>query len=56
VNFGKGLGLNTKQINGVFQRFGKSKPKAINLIERSFLSKKMKKKYLDILEERYSKL
>jgi len=56
VNFGKELGLNTKQINGVFQRFGKNKPKAIDLIERSFLSKNMKKKYLNILEERYSKL
>ncbi len=56
VNFGIGLGLNLKQINAVFQRFKKIKPKAIILIKKSFLSKYMKKKYLDILEERYSKL
>ena len=56
VNFGIGLGLNTKQINAVFQRFEKNKPKAIDLIDKSFLSKNMKKMYLDILEKRYSKL
>lgn len=56
VNFGNGLGLNTKQINAVFQRFEKNKPKAIELIDKSFLSKNMKKMYLDILEERYTKL
>lgn len=56
VNFGKGLGLNPKQINIVFKRFEKNKPKAIDLIKKSFLSKKMKNMYLNILEERYSKL
>lgn len=56
VNFGIGLGLNTKQINTVFKRFDNNKPKAIDLIEKSFLSKNMKKKYLNILEERYAKL
>lgn len=56
VDFGIRLGLNIKQINAVFKRFEKNKPKAVDLIDKSFLSKNMKKKYLDVFEERYSKL
>jgi serine/threonine-protein kinase HipA len=51
--FGNGLGLNQKQIQGVFKRFEKNKPKAIHWINESFLSQEMKNEYLDLLEERY---
>jgi serine/threonine-protein kinase HipA len=51
--FGHGLGLNQKQIQGVFKRFEKNKPTAIHWINQSFLSQEMKNEYLDLLEERY---
>lgn len=51
--FADGLGLNQKQIQGVFKRFEKNKPKAIHWINQSFLSQEMKNEYLDLLEERY---
>lgn len=54
--FGKLLGLNDKQIKGVFNRFNKNKPIAINWINQSFLTDNFKKKYMLILEERYSVL
>lgn len=53
IDFGLGLGLNQKQINGVFNRFQKSRNKAIGLIHNSFLSEKMKQAYIDVLENRY---
>ncbi|MBI6117866.1 HipA domain-containing protein [Salegentibacter maritimus] len=53
IDFGLGLGLNQKQINGVFNRFQKSKNKAIGLIHNSFLSEKMKQAYIDVLENSY---
>jgi len=54
--FGKGLGLTPKQIAGVFKRFEKSKKKAVNWIENSFLSDTMKVRYLEVLEERYNRI
>ncbi|MES2590812.1 MAG: HipA domain-containing protein [Bacteroidota bacterium] len=51
--FGKGLGLNEKQIAGVFKRLVKNKPIAEKLIEDSFLSEENQKKYKLILEQRY---
>jgi len=54
--FGKGLALNDKQIDGVFNRMAKIKPKAIEWIDRSFLSTDMKKAYKDVLNYRYEKL
>ncbi|MBA3900408.1 MAG: HipA domain-containing protein [Bacteroidetes bacterium] len=54
--FGKGLGLNDKQVEGVFRRFIKKKPEAMSWIGNSFLSKKYQKKYNVLLEERYSLL
>lgn len=56
VDFGTQLGLNHKQITGVFSRLNKNKPKALKLIEASFLSSKMKTKYLNIVQERYERL
>lgn len=54
--FGEGLGLTPKQIQGVFKRFEKNKEKAFTWIDQSFLSNIMKEAYLDILNERYSKI
>lgn len=54
--FGQGLGLTATQINRVFKRFDKNKPKAIEWIENSFLSDEMKKAYIDLLNGRYMKL
>jgi serine/threonine-protein kinase HipA len=54
--FGEGLGLNPKQIQGVFKRFAKNKEKTIYWINNSFLSNGMKEAYLEILEERYLRL
>ena len=51
--FGQGLGLNEKQIAGVFKRFIKNKPLAFEWIDKSFLSDKFKERYKDILEKRY---
>jgi serine/threonine-protein kinase HipA len=56
VKFGTRLELNEKQIKGVFRRFIKNKPKAIALIDKSFLSEKMKMNYLELLENRYKRI
>jgi serine/threonine-protein kinase HipA len=56
VKFGTRLELNEKQIKGVFKRFLKNKHQAINWIGKSFLSEKMKTNYLELLENRYSKV
>lgn len=50
---GKVLELNEKQIEGVFKRFLKNKPLAIEWIENSFLSNDFKEKYKVLLEEKY---
>ena len=54
--FGEDLGLNAKQIEGVFKRFAKNKEKAIHWIDQSFLSDVMKAAYLETLEEKYQRL
>ncbi|MEP2668646.1 MAG: HipA domain-containing protein [Cyclobacteriaceae bacterium] len=54
--FGEGLGLTAKQINGSFNRMIKNKSKGFNWIDRSFLSKDMKIAYKELLEERYKQL
>lgn len=54
--FGKSLGLTSKQINGAFQRMVKNKPKASEWVKRSFLSNKMKEEYLKMMEMRYEQL
>lgn len=53
---GKGLGLTEKQIQGVFRRMAKNKPKAPGWIDRSFLSDSMKTAYKEVLEGRYKQL
>ncbi|PKP45914.1 MAG: phosphatidylinositol kinase [Bacteroidetes bacterium HGW-Bacteroidetes-12] len=48
------LGLNTKQINGVFKRFSEKKEELIKMIHNSFLSEVMKVKYIEIFQKRYA--
>lgn len=56
VHFGKGLGLTDKQIKGAFKRIERNTPKAIEWIDRSFLSEDMMNVYKEVLEERYKRL
>ena len=56
VQFGKVLGLTTKQIDAVFGRFQKKKKEMIDLIKTSFLTTKMQNSYRKVLEERFSRL
>ncbi len=56
VQFGKGLGLTDKQIKGAFKRIERNTPKAIEWIDRSFLSEDMMNVYKEVLEERYKRL
>lgn len=55
-DFGQKLELTEKQIEGVFKRMFKYKSKAYDLIENSFLSKKMKHAYKNLMNERYNRL
>jgi serine/threonine-protein kinase HipA len=48
------LGLNAKQIDGVFKRFLKKKDDLIKMIHQSFLSEIMKENYIELLQKRYS--
>jgi serine/threonine-protein kinase HipA len=54
-NLGIGMGLNKKQIEGVFRRFGEKKEQSIDLIKKSFLSSELKERYLQTLDERYKR-
>jgi serine/threonine-protein kinase HipA len=54
--FGIGLGLTNKQIKGTFMRMEKNKSEAIDLIDRSFLSDKMKIAYMEVLESKYKQI
>ena len=54
--FGIGLGLNVKQVKGTFKRMLKNKTKAMDLIDQSFLSDKMKVSYKEVLETKYQQL
>lgn len=53
---GKELGLTNKQIQGVFGRMIKFKPKAIEWIKKSYLSDDMKYAYKNVLDKRYDQL
>src|SRR5690606_32153310 len=52
--FGKDMGLNDKQIEGVFKRFIKQKQTAFDWIDRSWLSDEYRGLYKEILEKRYA--
>lgn len=53
IKLGKELDLNDRQIQGVFKRMEENKGKAVEWIERSFLSAEMKEEYKELLKERY---
>lgn len=53
---GLGLGLTDKQIQGVKNRMIKNKRKAVEWLNKSFLSDEMKESYRKLLESRYDKL
>jgi len=53
---GRSLELTDKQIQGVFNRIIKYKPRAVKWIEKSFLSDIKKETYLNILGTRYEQL
>jgi serine/threonine-protein kinase HipA len=53
IRLGKGLGLNDKQIQGVFKRMEENKENAFEWIDKSFLSHEMKEEYKKLLDERY---
>lgn len=53
---GQEMGLSSKQIEGVFNRMIKNKPKAYLWIEKSFLSDDMKIAYKHLIEARYKQL
>lgn len=55
-NFGKGLGLNPRQLSGAFKRLLKNKAKAIIWIDRSFLSDELKLRYKSLIEDRYERI
>jgi serine/threonine-protein kinase HipA len=55
-HFGLGLGLNEKQVQGVYVRFGKKLIDAEKLVKQSFLSEGMKDNYLHIFYTRCRKL
>jgi len=56
VQLGEGLSLTDKQIKGVFNRIERDTPKAIEWIDRSFLSADMMNTYKEVLEKRYQQL
>jgi len=52
----KGLGLNDKQIQGVFKRMVSNRQKAMEWIDQSFLSAEMKTDYIKVVDNRYAQL
>lgn len=53
---GKVLGLSTKQISGVYNRFQTKMKSAFSIIDISFLSENTKSKYKELMNERYSRI
>ena len=56
AQLGKGMGLTDKQIQGVFNRMTKSRPNALEWIDKSFLSEEMKNAYKLVLKNKYEQL
>jgi serine/threonine-protein kinase HipA len=52
----KGLELTDKQIQRVFKRMIKNKPKAYQCIEQSFLSDELKITYKELIQKRYAQI
>lgn len=55
-DFGEGLSLSKKQINGAIKRFWDLKDEALILIKTSFLSEEMQNAYINLLKGRYEVL
>jgi len=55
-HLGKVLGLNELQIQRVFKRLAKNRPKALHWLGQSFLSHKMQSAYKEVLEKRFQQL
>ena len=56
INLGKVLDLTDKQIDSAFNRMIKNRSKAVDWINKSFLSDKMKTAYKGTLQSRYNQL
>jgi serine/threonine-protein kinase HipA len=56
ISFGQKLDLTEKQIDSVFKRMTKNKPKAESWVKKSFMTTKMKTDYLGILNNRYHQI
>ncbi len=56
MEFGQSLGLNARQVEGVFNRLLKNEKLALTQIETSFLSDEFKEKYKVLLAERYDRI
>lgn len=50
------LELNAKTVDGIIKSMAESIPKWLELIEISFLSNEMKQKYIELLNERFSRI
>jgi serine/threonine-protein kinase HipA len=55
-DYGAELGLTERQVERVFARFEKQKPKALDLLKRSFLSVEMKGVFETLFEKRFERL
>jgi serine/threonine-protein kinase HipA len=55
-DYGAELGLTERQLERVFARFEKQKPKALDLLKRSFLSVEMKGVFETLFEKRFERL
>lgn len=56
IRWGQQMGLNKKQIDGVFSSFVSKKKEAKDWIRKSFLSEKMQADYIDLMGERLSRV
>jgi serine/threonine-protein kinase HipA len=56
LGYGAELGLTERQVERVFKRIEKQKSKALDLIQRSFLSAEMQEAYEWLLKERFERL
>ena len=56
IRLGEGLGLNKKQVDGVFKRFIRKQSEAFLWLDKSFLSVEYQEKYKSLLNEKYARL
>jgi serine/threonine-protein kinase HipA len=56
IHFGENLGLNSKQIQTIFNNFSKQVEKGYQLISSSFLPDDQKETYVQLIKERFSRI